>query len=130
MSTLTDREFLKRFFELTLDPEEFHHEGHLRMAWLMLKQYPVEIAISKGCQGIQNYAGSLGAPDKYHQTISHALFYIMQRRGLGDNWQAFIKANQDLVVNSIAVLANFYSEDLLFSDQAKHEYVTPDKQAF
>jgi len=130
MSNLSDREFLKQFFELTLDPEEFHHVGHLRMAWLLLKQYPVDIAISKGCQGIKNFAGSLGANKKYHVTISHALFYIMKSRGLGDNWQQFIEDNGDIVINSISVLTKHYSEDVLFSDAARIEFIAPDKKEF
>lgn len=76
---LPDNEFLKQFEAKKLPPEEFTHTGHLRLAWLYINQYELDTAIDKITHGIDAHASSLGAPDKFHYTITEALVRIMQQ---------------------------------------------------
>jgi hypothetical protein len=127
---LNDATFLQQFLDHSLASEYFDHIGHLRMAWLMLDKYGLEGGAVKGSQAIKQYATSLGAAEKYHHTISIALFHLMYFRGLDESWQSFVDNQSDLVHNSLSVLKAHYSEALLFSDDAKQSFQQPDIKAF
>ncbi|WDE10582.1 hypothetical protein [Thalassomonas haliotis] len=147
--SLSDQEFMSLFKNLSLPAEYFDHKGHLRLAWLYLQRYPLELSIIKVAQGIKAYAGSLGAADKYHCTITRALVCIVAQRlskvspvqdtrkpaeaklltaGLAHkiSWQQFISQNQDLLVDAFGVLQQYYSKQLLVSEKARKQFVQPD----
>ena len=97
---ITDETFLKQFENLTLDSKYFNHIGHIRLAWLYITQYGLESAMAKIFVGIPAYAGSLGASDKFHATITDAIVRIIAKRmAVGDenSWQTFVEHNSDLV---------------------------------
>ncbi len=126
---LSDFEFVKQFEDQTLDPEHFNHVGHLRLCWLYLQQHDLETAIKKTCTGIQCYAESLGADDKFHRTITEFLVrFINSRinRQPVDSFDAFLLSNQDLVNDAQSVLGQFYSTPLLSSADARLNYMQPD----
>lgn len=128
--TLTDQDFIEQFEMCRLNPENFNHTGHIRLAWLYLHQYEQNIAIEKVCDGIQAYAQSLDAHDKFHKTITHSLVKIIALRidhNEPASWRAFNQQNQDLVQDSISVLLQYYNRDTLFSEQARTELVEPDR---
>lgn len=135
---LTDNEFIKQFETLTLDPSEFNHIGHLRLAWLYLqsenncKNANVENVIDKISKNIKSYATFLGATDKFHITITHAIVQIVNQRMQPQEmtWQDFISNNEDLVLDAKAVLTQYFSSELLFSEQARTSLVAPDIQSW
>ena len=119
---LTDNEFLSQFESLTLDPQYFNHIGHLRLAWLYVNEHSLENAIELTSEGIKAYAQSLGATDKYHATITHALVRIVAQRQTANrchSWQQFNELNHDLVTDALGQLKRYYSDTVLFSDEAK-----------
>ena len=133
--TLSDKAFLAQFEQLTLAPAHMNHQGHIRLAWLYLSKHNIDQACRLTCQGINAYANSLGARDKFHYTITDALVRIMAVRlnasaESGTSWQHFITENQDLVENALAVLDQYYSPERLFSSQAKQTAIAPDRQTF
>lgn len=126
---LSDSGFVHQFENCSLDPIYFDHKGHLRLAWLYLTRFEFEEALGKISSGIQAYAGSLGAHDKYHATITDAIVRIMANRMSEfeeGNWQDFVINNRDLVEDALSVLASYYSSDTLFSERARLEVVEPD----
>ena len=128
---ITNKEFVQRFENQTLAPEYFDHLGHIRLARLYLLEYELDQAISQISQGIQDYARSLGAADKFHLTITDAIMRIINKRLAGnetDDWESFLDKNSDIVEDSLSVLYQYYSEDVLMSDKAKRTLVLPDKR--
>src|SRR5215510_8461621 len=100
---LSDREFLAAFLECRLTAAQFGHRAHLRAAWLLLQQHPVERAIDEICTGIARLAAHLGAPGKYHRTLSEALVRLMTHGGAQRlAWEEFLDANQALVTDVAA----------------------------
>ena len=125
----SDFEFVTQFEDRTLDPEHFNHIGHLRLCWLYLQQYDLETAVEKTCQGIQSYAQSLGANDKFHRTITEFLVRLIDSRINShptDSFDAFLLNNKDLVKDAQSVLGQFYSTSLLSSADARLNYIQPD----
>lgn len=126
---LSDEAFIARFEALTLPPQEFDHRGHLRLAWLYLKQYDKNIALQKIVDGIRDYATSLGAPDKFHYTLTRAICLIMLQRQAecqANRLDQFLALNSDLVDDIRSVVLGFYSPQRIDSEKARCCYLTPD----
>jgi hypothetical protein len=126
---LSDKTFLTQFESKTLDPVHFSHLGHIRLAWLYLNRMPLDTALEKVCSGINSYAISLGANSKFHLTITDALVRIIAKRiNASDDksWSFFLEQNNDLISDAQSILAQHFSEKLLFSEVARSTLVEPD----
>lgn len=127
---LDDDVFLERFARRDLGPEHFDHRGHLRLAWLHLARFSQEEACLRVCEGIRALAAEFGAPEKFNYTLTEALMRIMASRmeaGDVEDFDAFLRANPDLLDDCIGLLAQYYSDELLHSAAAKQTWQTPDR---
>lgn len=132
-SPLPDHVFIEQFEQCNLDPVHFDHIGHIRLAWLYVKQNQESIAIDKMCRGIKAYASSLGATDKFHMTITQSLTKLIalrEHKTKALDWPQFIEINKDLADDSIGLLLKHYSKAQLFSDLARDQFIEPDIAAF
>ena len=130
---LSDQQFLREFEQTCLDPANFNHLGHIRIAWLYLNQYPTQLATDKIANGIKRYAASLGAPDKFHMTMTGALARIIAKRlelHPDSDWHQFVQINQDLIRDAKRLVSHYYSQSLIESELARTEFLKPDKQSF
>lgn len=138
---IADDEFITQFEAMTLDPSNFDHIGHIRLAYLYLAKYldkyPKKSALHEAIQcissGIQRYATSLGARDKFHVTITDAITRVIAQRmqlSESNDWQTFLLENKDLVDDALSILHQYYSKDLLFSQMAKEQLLPPDLQSW
>lgn len=125
---ISDQAFIAQFENLTLDPVYFDHVGHLRLTWLYLNQYALDVSIQKVCKGINAYATHLGAPDKFHVTITQAMVRLVAARMQPQerSWQYFLANNQDIVENALSVLCRDYTKERLLSEEARHVWLEPD----
>ncbi len=127
---LSNQQFLHQIETVTINPELFTHEAHIRMAWLYLNEFNQEKAlqhISVAIKGIDaKYAGGM----KYHHTITMVFANTMatlMRDKAHKSWQEFATANAGLGISK-KFLSNYYSDELLYSDEAKAQFVSPDKK--
>lgn len=130
---IQDDQFILQFENQSLDPAYFNHLGHLRLAWLYLKRYDFNTVLNKICTGIQQYAESLGAVEKFHYTISYAFIKIMEIRieKLKEKtWEKFVQENSDLIESAQTVLYQYYSTEALNSSEAKKRLVEPNLKPF
>lgn len=130
---MNDREYLAAFESCALQPGEFHHSDHVRVAWMMLEDGPLEEALARFSQSLRRFAAHVGANDLYHQTITWTyLFAINERRqrlAPGHDWPTFEAANPDLFSDHRGFMGRYYSPELLESNLAKQSYVLPDRAA-
>jgi len=127
---LNDDAYLEQFAARELGPEHFDHRGHLHMAWLHLTRYDVDEASRRVCDGIRELAAKFGAPEKFNHTLSEALVRIMAKRMAGDggnDFEAFLQANPELVDDCLGVLARHYSVEFLHSAAARTGWLAPDR---
>lgn len=130
---LNDSIFEEQFAACTLDPALFSHEAHLRLAWIHLCKYGIDQAISNICLQIQRYAASLGAHDKYNETVTIAAIravYHFMLRSETDNFQDFIAENSRLKTSFKQLLNSHYRTDIFSSERAKKEYLEPELLPF
>ena len=130
MLTPDDKQFVARFEALALAPGTFDHKAHLRLAFLCIMQDGLEPAVQRVGRGIYAFADSLGASDKYHQTITEALVRMIGlrlTRQPAPDWPSFLATNQDLVHQAKELLLQHYSPERLFSAEARIRFLEPDR---
>jgi len=128
-SLISDEEYLASFVEHRIPVRSFDHYGHVRVAWLLLQQRSLDDALSTMCDGIETLAKQVGAPEKYHRTITEALMRLIVHGGAADaavSWDAFVRANPKLMHNVRGLLAEYYSTDRLMDAVARATFVQPD----
>lgn len=130
---LNDTEFTQQFENCILDASLFSHEAHLRLAWIYIQRYGSDEAISIIRNQIQRYAASLGAPEKYNETVTvasvKAVSYFI-RKEKNDTFKAFITKNQQLKTHFKQLLATHYRTDIFTSETAKTTFLEAELDPF
>lgn len=127
---MSNQEIIEQFESDTM-PGEFHHIDHVRLAYAYLSQYPVLQALGKFAEALRRYAAARGKSQLYHETITHAYFFLIRERMAREpaaNWEEFAARNPDLLGWKDGVLARYYRPDTLQSDLARSVFVFPDRR--
>ena len=125
--TPEDQQFLAKFEDLSLDPAEFDHKGHVRLAWLLLRSKPFAEALTHLSSGISRYATSLGAASKFHATLTFAFTCLVaERLANHDTFSGFIAAHPELLDQPSTLIGAYYSPARLDEPKAKSEIIPPD----
>jgi hypothetical protein len=128
---MKETENLIEQFERRLIPaDSFHHSDHVCLAFCYLCEYPVLEALDKFSNALKAYAASLGKAERYHETITHAYFFLIRERMARtrvEDWDDFARQNPDLLQWKDGILSRFYCEETLKSDLARSVFLFPDK---
>lgn len=130
---LTDAEFEQQFKSSRLDPALFSHEAHLRLAWIHLKNYGREQAISNICGQLFAFVTFLNARDKYNQTLTIAAVKAVDhfmKKSNSENFADFINEFPRLKNNFRELMSFHYQTDIYNSEKAKLEFLEPDLAPF
>ena len=128
-ATLTEHELLARFVDTTLPADQFHHEQHVQVAWLFVRNHGMPAALGEFTAAIKRFAAAKGAHGLYHETITWAFLLLIaerQARTGAETWDQFAAAHPDLLVWKPSILSRYYSKGLLASDLARRTFVMPD----
>lgn len=128
---MSDHDFLSAFENCTLPAAEWTHEAHIRMAWLMLKRSPYDVALEQIRRGINRYNDTvLKKENAYHETITVAFTRLIAvgRSSLPDGhlFSEFKSAHPLLLDNKLSALLHHYERTTLFNDEARARFVAPD----
>jgi hypothetical protein len=128
---MQDEELLSKFEDTSLPLSEFHHEEHLRIAFLYLRRDPLLDVLVRFPANLQRYAAAHGKNSLYHQTISWAFLFIVHERiaacGNTKTWEDFKQRNGDLLQGSKSTLAKYYRDETIASPAARQYFVMPDR---
>lgn len=128
-STVAGEQLLARFIDTTLPAGDFHHEQHVQVAWLFVRNHGMPAALGEFTTAIRRFAEAKGAHGLYHETITWAFLLLIaerQARCHADTWEQFAAGNTDLLVWKPSILSRYYSKELLASDIARRCFVMPD----
>lgn len=110
----------------TADPARFGHREHLECAWAALEEAPLGQAADRLAAALRRFAGSVGKPDRYHETQTWAFMVLVEERRrarpglcIGE----FFAAWPELLDRGI--LLRHYGEAELASDRARRAFVLP-----
>ena len=118
-------------FESDLVPENsFHHADHVQLAFAYLSEYPVPQALERFCGALKRFAAARGKTQLYHETITHAYFFLIRERmarSAAVDWEEFAQDNPDLLIWKDGILTRYYHSATLRSDLARNVFLFPDK---
>jgi hypothetical protein len=130
MSTeqLSDAEFLAALEAATYPGEKFGHRGHLRLGWLCLRAHGFEAGLERIRAVVRHYATSLGAAQKFHETMTRAWAECMQaaldRTPRLASLEELLAAHPELLDSRL--LERHYRKETLDSPEARAGWVPPD----
>lgn len=132
-SELPDDQFEREFAHSTMDPTLFSHEAHLRLAWIHINKYGINTAVDNVRQQLKRYVASIGAKEKYHETVTiaavRAVYHFMLKSETNSFFD-FIEENKQLLSHFKELLLSHYTTNIFESDTARKIYVEPELQAF
>jgi hypothetical protein len=109
----------------------FHHEQHLRVAWTLLEEDGLLVALGRFPRVLRRFAEYHGAFTLYHETITWAFLFLIQERRhqlpADHGWEDFARANPELLQDHKGTLARYYSKERLGSDLARSVFLMPDR---
>ena len=126
---MEERELFDRFVDTSLPADQFHHLQHVHVAWLFVQQHGMPAALAEFSAAIKRFADAKGATGLYHETITWAFLLLIadrQARTPAGTWDAFARANADLLTWKPSILNRYYSKELLASDLARRTFLMPD----
>jgi hypothetical protein len=127
---MSNEQLIRQFESDTLPEDSFHHADHVRLAFAYLSQYPPLQALDRFCGALKRYAAARGKSQLYHETISHAYFFLIRERmarSPATDWDEFSRRNLDLLTWKDGILSRYYEEATLQSELARAVFVFPDK---
>jgi hypothetical protein len=129
---MTDAEFITAFEKATLPRPFWTHEAHIRMAYLYLRGLPdANLVLPMVRERIRFYNEAHGNKTGYHETITVAfLTLVAQRLRSGEgthSWEEFRTAHNDLIGGGMAILRHYYTEEILFSPEARVYFIAPNR---
>jgi len=130
---ISDSDFEAQFQNCSLNPQLFTHEAHLRLAWIHVSRYGVDVAIGNITAQLQAFVNFLGATGKYNHTVTIAAIRAVNHyylRSKSKTYIAFIGEFPQLK-NQFKELMQFHYEINIFtSEKAKKVFIEPDRHPF
>ena len=126
---LSDSIFKEQFVNCELNPSDFTHEAHLRLAWIKINDCGIEQAEMEIQTELQKFVEFAGAKDKYNTTLTIAAIkavYHFMLKSQSKNFQDFITEFPRLKYNFKDLMDCHYGFDIYNSEKAKMEYLEPD----
>ena len=126
---MDNTEFIRQFETDTL-AGEFHHAEHVRLAFAYLSEFPPLEAQDHFVTALKQFAVARGKATLYHETITHAFFFLIRERMARDpdvDWACFIERNPELFQWKPGILGRYYQESTLQSELARSVFLFPDK---
>lgn len=126
---LSNEAFVQAFENCEIAGQSFRHADHVRLAWIYVTSYGLEVAEQRFCEGLQRLASHLGVPEKYHLTLTLAWLRAVSARvtpGRAKSFEDWIAAHPALLDRGF--LHHYYSESLLASPEARASWVEPDRR--
>jgi hypothetical protein len=130
--SMTNIELIRRFEGDSLGDESFHHADHVRLAFAYLSEHSPLQALGKFAAALKRYAAARGKSQLYHETITHAYFFLIRERmarTMPVDWEDFARRNPDLFIHKDGLLSRYYQQSTLQSDLARSVFLFPDKTA-
>jgi hypothetical protein len=129
---MDDVTFLQQFEACAFPFDRWHHDAHIKIAYLYLRRHSLEEAISKMRNGIKAYNAANKVeegPDRgYHETMTQAWVRLVHlalcEYGPAETADSFFEQHPEL--SQKKVLRLFYTRERFMSPQAKVGFLEPD----
>ncbi len=118
----SDEELLEEIKNCTLNPQSFTHKTMLRLAWVLIKKYGVDVAIIKNNNIKENYYKEVLHSIKFNKPLTKAyveiLYFFMQKSRKSD-FEKLLREFPRLIYNFKSLVKTHYGYDILKKDRKK-----------
>jgi len=112
----SDSNLLEEIKNCTLNPKYFTHKTMLRLSWILIKEYGVDIAITKNIKLKEHYFKTVLKSDKFNKTLTRAyteiLYFFMQKSPKSD-FEKLLREFPRLIYNFKSLVKTHYGYDIL-----------------
>lgn len=124
-----DIEFKNQMESCEFPAADFNHRAHLRLAYIYLSENNTHKSSELMRDTLNRFLIHNGVdPSKYHATLTKAwilaVHHLMSKTGNSSSADEFINKNPEMLDTKI--MMTHYSAGVLFSDEARAEFVQPD----
>jgi N-formylglutamate deformylase len=118
-------------FEAARVPEGgFGHRRHLYVAWCYLSALPLEEALARYTKHLKALASALGAPEKYHATMTWAYLLLLDEAmrdpaHAGLSFDELALARPDLLDHARSPVYMYYTRTELAAPESRERFVLP-----
>ena len=124
-----DLEFRAQVESCKFPVGEFDHSAHLKLAYVYLVENDIETAHNLMRDTLRSFLNHNGVdPSKYHETMTRAWILavrlFIEATPDTESADSFIEQNPEMLDSKI--MMTHYSAEVLFSDEARSEFVEPD----
>lgn len=128
-TTEADIEFKNHMESCTYPALDFSHRAHLRLAYIYLSENDADKSSELMRVTLNRFLIHNGVdPAKFHETLTRAwilaVHHFMNRTRDSKSADEFISMNPEMLDTKI--MMTHYSAEVLFSDEARTEFVQPD----
>ncbi len=120
----TDEEFERQFRFALIHPSFVTHKAHLRLAWIHIKNYGLEVAIVNVCEQIKNYAKQVGKASKYNESLTRAAVravYHYMLRSVSTTFDDFFSEFPQLQTNFKELIGYYHAFDVFTDPQTAED---------
>lgn len=117
---------LGRFMRGEVDPAQFPHREHVRMAFEMLRRHDFAETVLHYSRALRAMTQRAGRPEAFNQTVTIAFLALIAERmeGSAGEFAAFIREHPELLEKS--VLTRWYAPERLASAAARRTFLLPE----
>ncbi len=124
-----DRSFQTDFESCKIQPVQFDHRAHVRLAYVYLVESDTETACARMRAALHNFLATHHIdPGKYHETLTRAWImavrHFMGKTPSSESADAFIEQHPQML--DAKIMLTHYSAAVIFSDEARARFVEPD----
>lgn len=128
LSSEADKNFLADFEAGRIRPADFSHRAHIRLAYILLCEHDDDVH-ERMRQSLRSFLRHHGIDEsKYHETMTRAWIlavrHFMEKTPESGSADDFIDRHPQMLDSKI--MMTHYSAGLLFSDEARAQFVEPD----
>lgn len=130
LSSEADKDFLGDFEAGKVRPADFGHRAHIRLAYIFLCDHDDDGAHQLMRRALLSFLERHGIDtSKYHETMTRAWIlavrHFMEKTRASGSADEFIDRNPQML--DAKIMMTHYSAGVLFSDEARAQFVEPDR---
>ena len=132
---MKDADLMGAFLARRLTHSEWTHEAHLRIAWMFVRDQPLDEAHILFRIALVKLNDSHGVPESptrgYHETLTRAWLAVvghLARRDPATDSRAFLVRHPEVLDKTY--LRKHYSPERIMSVEARARFVEPDREPF
>jgi len=116
LMNLEENDLLKQVENYTLNPSLFNHENQLRLSWILINKYGLEVATLKNCKLKEQFFINALNSEKFNLPLTKAyteiLYYFMQKSSTKDFYK-LLREFPRLKYNFKELVKTHYGHDIL-----------------